>query len=41
MAEMYHDEMYGMTQRKDFSKIKNILRIPVLIDAQKKSYANF
>ena len=41
MAEMYHDEMYGMTQRKDFSKIKNILRIPFLIDAQKKSYANF
>ncbi len=41
MAEMYHDEMYGITKRKDFSKIKNILRIPFLIDAQKKSYQNF
>ncbi len=33
--------MYGTTERRDFSKINDVLDIPYLIEVQKKSYANF
>ena len=33
--------MYGTTERRDFSKIKNVLPIPYLIEVQKNSYASF
>ncbi|MEG2540349.1 MAG: DNA-directed RNA polymerase subunit beta [Clostridia bacterium] len=33
--------MYGTTERQDFSKIKDVLDIPYLIEVQKDSYANF
>ncbi len=33
--------MYGTTERRDFSQIKNVLPIPYLIEVQKNSYLNF
>ncbi|HIU99385.1 MAG TPA: DNA-directed RNA polymerase subunit beta, partial [Candidatus Limadaptatus stercoripullorum] len=33
--------MYGTTERRDFSRIKDVLAIPYLIEVQKKSYENF
>lgn len=33
--------MYGTTERRDFSQIKDVLPIPYLIEVQKNSYANF
>jgi len=33
--------MYGTTERRDFSKIKNVLPIPYLIEVQKDSYSGF
>ncbi|MCM1393494.1 MAG: DNA-directed RNA polymerase subunit beta, partial [[Eubacterium] siraeum] len=41
MSERIHNQMYGTTERRDFSKIKNVLPIPYLIEVQKDSYANF
>ncbi len=41
MSQRIHDQMYGTTLRHDFSKIKNVLSIPYLIEVQKDSYANF
>ena len=41
MSERIHNQMYGTTERRDFSKIKNVLPIPYLIEVQKNSYANF
>jgi DNA-directed RNA polymerase subunit beta len=36
-----HREMYGTTERMTFSKIKDVLEIPYLIEVQKDSYKNF
>ena len=33
--------MYGTTERRDFSKIKDVLPIPYLIEVQKDSYESF
>lgn len=41
MSQRIHKEMYGMTERQTFSKIKDVLDIPYLIEVQKDSYANF
>ena len=41
MSERIHNKMYGTTQRRDFSKIKDVLPIPYLIEVQKDSYENF
>ena len=41
MSERIHNKMYGTTERRDFSKIKDVLPIPYLIEVQKDSYANF
>ncbi len=41
MSQSVHKEMYGMTERQTFSKIKDVLDIPYLIEVQKDSYANF
>ena len=41
MSERIHNQMYGTTERRDFSKIKNVLPIPYLIEVQKNSYASF
>ena len=36
-----HKVMYGTTERMDFSKIKDVLAIPYLIEVQKDSYNSF
>ena len=36
-----HKEMYGTTERMTFSKIKDVLPIPYLIEVQKDSYKTF
>ncbi|MCQ2408923.1 MAG: DNA-directed RNA polymerase subunit beta [Clostridia bacterium] len=41
MSERFHEQPYGKTIRKDFSKIKNVLDIPYLVQVQKKSYEDF
>ncbi len=41
MSQRIHNQMYGTTERRDFSKIKNVLPIPYLIEVQKKSYNSF
>ncbi len=41
MSQKIHNQMYGMTERRDFSKIKNVLAIPYLIEVQKNSYNSF
>ncbi len=41
MTQKIHNEMYGKTERRDFSKIKNVLPIPYLIEVQKSSYQSF
>ena len=41
MSERIHNQMYGTTERRDFSKIKNVLPIPYLIEVQRNSYASF
>lgn len=41
MSQRIHKVMYGTTERQDFSKIKDVLEIPYLIEVQKNSYANF
>ena len=41
MSQRIHNKMYGTTERHDFSKIKDVLPIPYLIEVQKNSYANF
>ncbi len=41
MAQRIHNQMYGKTERRDFSKIKNVLPIPYLIEVQKNSYQSF
>ena len=39
--QMYHKVMYGNTERMCFSKIKDTLDIPYLIELQKESYKLF
>ncbi len=39
--ERIHKVLYGNTERQTFSKIKDVLDIPYLIEVQKKSYENF
>ena len=41
MSQRIHKVMYGTTERRDFSRIKDVLAIPYLIEVQKKSYENF
>ncbi len=41
MSQRIHKVMYGTTERQTFSKIKDVLAIPYLIEVQKDSYANF
>ena len=41
MSQRIHKVMYGTTERQDFSKIKDVLDIPYLIEVQKDSYRNF
>lgn len=41
MSQRIHNQMYGTTERRDFSQIKDVLPIPYLIEVQKNSYANF
>ena len=41
MSQRIHKVMYGTTERQDFSKIKDVLAIPYLIEVQKDSYWNF
>lgn len=41
MSQRIHKETYGTTERQTFSKIKDVLDIPYLIEVQKDSYANF
>ena len=41
MSQRIHNQMYGTTERRDFSRIKDVLPIPYLIEVQKNSYANF
>ncbi len=41
MSQRIHKVMYGNTERQDFSKIKDVLDIPYLIEVQKDSYQNF
>ena len=41
MSQRIHKVMYGNTERQTFSKIKDVLDIPYLIEVQKDSYANF
>ena len=41
MSQRIHKVMYGATERRDFSRIKDVLAIPYLIEVQKKSYENF
>ncbi len=41
MSQRIHDEVYGKTERKSFSKIKDVLDIPYLIEVQKDSYQKF
>ena len=41
MSERIHNKFYGTTERRDFSKIKDVLPIPYLIEVQKDSYDNF
>jgi len=41
MSQRIHNQMYGTTERRDFSQIKNVLPIPYLIEVQKDSYAGF
>ena len=41
MSQRIHNQMYGTTERRDFSQIKNVLPIPYLIEVQKDSYASF
>lgn len=41
MSQRIHNQMYGTTERRDFSRIKDVLGIPYLIEVQKNSYANF
>ncbi len=41
MAQRIHNQMYGKTERRDFSRIKNVLPIPYLIEVQKNSYQSF
>lgn len=40
MSQRIHNQMYGTTERRDFSQIKDVLPIPYLIEVQKNSYAN-
>ena len=41
MSQRIHKVMYGTTERQDFSRIKDVLAIPYLIEVQKDSYWNF
>ncbi len=41
MSSRIHNQMYGTTERRDFSQIKDVLPIPYLIEVQKNSYAEF
>ena len=41
MSQRIHKVMYGTTERQDFSRIKDVLDIPYLIEVQKDSYQNF
>ncbi len=41
MTQRIHMEKYGNTERHTFSKIKDVLAIPYLIEVQKNSYENF
>ena len=41
MSQRIHKALYGTTERQTFSKIKDVLDIPYLIEVQKDSYANF
>ncbi len=41
MSQRIHNQMYGTTQRRDFSQIKDVLSIPYLIEVQKNSYESF
>ena len=41
MSQRIHMEKYGNTERHTFSKIKEVLDIPYLIEVQKDSYKNF
>ena len=41
MSQRIHNQMYGTTERRNFSQIKDVLPIPYLIEVQKNSYANF
>ncbi len=41
MSERIHKVMYGKTERMSFSKIKDIIDMPYLIEVQKDSYRNF
>lgn len=41
MSQRIHKVMYGTTDRQDFSRIKDVLAIPYLIEVQKDSYWNF
>ncbi len=41
MSQRIHKVMYGTTERQDFSRIKDVLAIPYLIEVQKDSYWSF
>ena len=41
MAEMMHKVMYGKTERYSFSKTKDVLELPYLMELQKDSYKKF
>ncbi len=41
MSQRIHNQMYGTTERRDFSQIKDVLSIPYLIEVQKNSYEEF
>ncbi len=41
MSEMMHKEMFGKTERYSFSKTKNVLDLPYLMELQKNSYRKF
>lgn len=41
MSEMMHKVMYGNTERYSFSKTKEVLELPYLMELQKSSYKRF